>query len=154
MLIFDKDKFISFVNNKEILPDSYTSFKNKIGLMDNGNYLKEKGDVVLAWAYKDCVLEGGQLITIVMTPGTPGGTPAKHLMLKCNAADVATGSSFRLIGADGKVLEKGEELKGILERLVAMREEDEGTDLYVGLRFGDDFPILAEVNQVERMDAV
>lgn len=60
VLVFDKDKFISFVNNKEFLPDSFTSFKNKIGLMANGDYLKEKDDVVLAWAYKDCVLEGGQ----------------------------------------------------------------------------------------------
>jgi len=60
VLIFDKDKFIAFINNKEFLPDSFTSFKNKIGLMTNGDYLKEKGDVVLAWAYKDCVLEGGQ----------------------------------------------------------------------------------------------
>lgn len=60
ILIFDKDKFISFVNNKEFLPDSFTRFKNKIGLMTNGDYLKEKGDVVLTWAYKDCVLEGGQ----------------------------------------------------------------------------------------------
>lgn len=60
ILVFDKDKFISFINNKEFLPDSFTSFKNKIGLMTNGDYLKEKGDVVLAWAYKDCVLEGGQ----------------------------------------------------------------------------------------------
>jgi len=60
VLIFDKDKFIAFVNNKEFLSDSFTSFKNKIGLMTNGDYLKEKGDVVLAWAYKDCVLEGGQ----------------------------------------------------------------------------------------------
>lgn len=60
VLVFDKDKFISFVNNKEFLPDSFTSFKNKIGLMTNGDYLKEKSDVVLAWGYKDCVLEGGQ----------------------------------------------------------------------------------------------
>lgn len=60
VLVFDKDKFIAFVNNKEFLPDSFTSFKNKIGLMTNGEYLKEKDDVVLAWAYKDCVLEGGQ----------------------------------------------------------------------------------------------
>ena len=60
ILVFDKDKFISFINNKEFLPDSFTSFKNKIGLMSNGDYLKGKGDVVLAWAYKDCVLEGGQ----------------------------------------------------------------------------------------------
>jgi len=60
VLVFDKDKFIAFVNNKEFLPDSFTSFKNKVGLMTNGDYLKEKNDVVLAWAYKDCVLEGGQ----------------------------------------------------------------------------------------------
>lgn len=60
VLIFDKDKFITFVNNKEFLPDSFTSFKNKIGLTTNGEYLREKNDVVLAWPYKDCVLEGGQ----------------------------------------------------------------------------------------------
>ena len=60
VLVFDKDKFIAFVNNKEFLPDSFTSFKNKVGLMTNGEYLKEKGDIVLTWAYKDCVLEGGQ----------------------------------------------------------------------------------------------
>ncbi|HQH20216.1 MAG TPA: site-specific DNA-methyltransferase, partial [Candidatus Pacearchaeota archaeon] len=29
--IFDKDKFIKFVSNKQFLPDSYTAFKNKIG---------------------------------------------------------------------------------------------------------------------------
>jgi len=33
-LIFDKDKFIKFVSNKQFLPDSYTAFKNKIGLVD------------------------------------------------------------------------------------------------------------------------
>lgn len=60
LLVFDKDKFISFINNKEFLPDSFTSFKNRIGLMSNGEYIKEKSEVVLAWAYKDCVLEGGQ----------------------------------------------------------------------------------------------
>ena len=35
-LIFDKDKFISFVDNKQFLPDSYTAFKNKIGLTIDG----------------------------------------------------------------------------------------------------------------------
>lgn len=61
VLVFDKDKFTQFVNDKQFLPDSYTSFKNTIGLLDeNGDYLKEKKDVVLAWPYKDCVLEGGQ----------------------------------------------------------------------------------------------
>jgi len=35
-VIFDKDKFLRFANNKELLPDSYTSFKNKIGLTTGG----------------------------------------------------------------------------------------------------------------------
>ncbi len=60
LLVFDKDKFIGFVNNKQFLPDSFTSFKNRIGLMSGGEYLKEREEVVLVWPYKDCVLEGGQ----------------------------------------------------------------------------------------------
>ncbi|MDD3625832.1 MAG: site-specific DNA-methyltransferase [bacterium] len=59
MTIFDKDKFIRFISNKHFLPDSYTSFKNKIGLIDGDEYITEKKEVVLAWPYKDCVLEGG-----------------------------------------------------------------------------------------------
>jgi adenine-specific DNA-methyltransferase len=59
-LIFDKDKFIRFVSNKQFLPDSYTAFKNKIGLIDEkGEFISEKKDVVISWPYKDCVLEGG-----------------------------------------------------------------------------------------------
>jgi adenine-specific DNA-methyltransferase len=59
-LIFDKDKFIRFVSNKQFLPDSYTSFKNKIGLIDEkGEFISKKKEVVLSWPYKDCVLEGG-----------------------------------------------------------------------------------------------
>jgi adenine-specific DNA-methyltransferase len=61
VLVFDKIKFQKFVSNKEFLPDSYTAFKNKIGLVnENGNYLSESKEVVLAWPYKDCFLEGGQ----------------------------------------------------------------------------------------------
>ena len=59
-LIFDKDRFIKFVSNKQFLPDSYTAFKNKIGLIDEkGEFISEKKEVVLSWPYKDCVLEGG-----------------------------------------------------------------------------------------------
>ena len=57
--IFDKDKFIKFVSNKQFLPDSYTAFKNKIGLTDGDDFISEKKEVVLSWPYKDCVLEGG-----------------------------------------------------------------------------------------------
>lgn len=60
ILIFDKIKFQQFVSNKAFLPDSYTAFKNKIGLTAEGSYLTDSKEVVLAWAYKDCVLEGGQ----------------------------------------------------------------------------------------------
>lgn len=60
IMAFDKIKFQRFVSNKQFLPDSYTAFKNKIGLTANGEYLTEANEVVLAWPYKDCVLEGGQ----------------------------------------------------------------------------------------------
>lgn len=59
-LIFDKDKFIKFISNKQFLPDSYTAFTNKIGLTENGEFISEKKEVVVSWPYKDCVLEGGQ----------------------------------------------------------------------------------------------
>ena len=60
VLIFDKDKFVKFVSNKQFLQDSYTAFKNKIGLIDEkGEFISEKKEVVLSWPYKDCVLEGG-----------------------------------------------------------------------------------------------
>jgi adenine-specific DNA-methyltransferase len=59
-LVFDKVKFQQFIHNKSFLPDSYTAYKNKIGLTSNGEYLSKSGDVVLAWPHKDCVLEGGQ----------------------------------------------------------------------------------------------
>lgn len=57
--VFDKEKFIRFVNNKEFLPDSFTTFKNKMGLYASGEYLHTNTEVSLVWAYKDCVLEGG-----------------------------------------------------------------------------------------------
>jgi len=58
-LLFDKEKFIRFVSNKQFLPDSYTAFKNKIGLTVGNEYLSESKEVFLSWPYKDCVLEGG-----------------------------------------------------------------------------------------------
>ena len=61
VLVFDKQKFIWFIDSKDFLPDSYTSFKNKIGLIDrNRNYLSSNNDVVLAFPFKDCFLKGGQ----------------------------------------------------------------------------------------------
>lgn len=58
-LVFDKIKFRKFISNKQFLPDSYTAFKNKIGLLSDEVFISDKNDVVLAWPYKDCILEGG-----------------------------------------------------------------------------------------------
>ena len=60
IMVFDKLKFQQFINNKSFLPDSYTAYKNKIGLTTDGKYISEGKEVVLAWPYKDCILEGGQ----------------------------------------------------------------------------------------------
>ena len=59
--VFDKNKFVWVLESKEFLPDSYTMYKNKIGLVDsNNNLISQKQDVFLVWPYKDCILEGGQ----------------------------------------------------------------------------------------------
>jgi adenine-specific DNA-methyltransferase len=61
ILVFDKVGFGWVVNNRQFLPDSYTRFKNKIGLTDSrDNLISASNDVVLSFPYKDCVLEGGQ----------------------------------------------------------------------------------------------
>ena len=61
ILVFDKIKFQKFVMNKHFLPDSYTSFKNKIGLTnEDGDFIADCHEIVLSWPYKDCILEGGQ----------------------------------------------------------------------------------------------
>lgn len=59
--VFDKVGFGWVINNREFLPDSYTRYKNKIGLVNNkGDYISASNDVELVFPYKDCVLEGGQ----------------------------------------------------------------------------------------------
>ena len=61
VVVFDKIAFGWVVSNKEFLPDSYTRFKNKIGLAnERGELLSSKGNVELVFPYKDCVLAGGQ----------------------------------------------------------------------------------------------
>ncbi|EIN15377.1 Type III restriction modification system N6-adenine DNA methyltransferase subunit, Mod [Mycoplasmopsis agalactiae 14628] len=59
-LIFDKHKFTRFVESKEFLEDSYTSYINKIGLTSNGEFISNSNDVVLDFPFKDCYLQGGQ----------------------------------------------------------------------------------------------
>ena len=61
LLVFDKSGFAWAINNRQFLPDSYTRFKNKIGLAEEGGeMLTGSGRVELVFPYKDCVLEGGQ----------------------------------------------------------------------------------------------
>ncbi len=58
--IFNLNTFIDYISDKNFLADSYTRFRNRIGLNIDGKFLRERGEVSLVWPYKDCVLEGGQ----------------------------------------------------------------------------------------------
>lgn len=60
MTIFLKDKFLMMISDKNFLLDSYTSYKNKIGLTDDKSLIKSNSNVVLNFPFKDCYLEGGQ----------------------------------------------------------------------------------------------
>ena len=59
ILIFDFDKLISLLKYKEYWADSFTKYRNKVGLTSEGKYLDYSSDVVLDFPFKDCVLEGG-----------------------------------------------------------------------------------------------
>ena len=58
--VFNVNTFIDYISNKNFLDNSYTRFRNRIGLNIDGKFLQERGEVSLVWPYKDCVLEGGQ----------------------------------------------------------------------------------------------
>ena len=58
--IFLLDKFLLFIEQKNYLNDSYTAYRNKIGLTIGGRFLNQRNEVELVWPYKDCILEGGQ----------------------------------------------------------------------------------------------
>lgn len=58
--IFNINTFLEYISQKNFLDNSYTRFRNRIGLTIGEKYLRERGDVALVWAYKDTVLEGGQ----------------------------------------------------------------------------------------------
>jgi adenine-specific DNA-methyltransferase len=59
-LIFNQNLFVQFLEQKNYLNNSYTAFRNKVGLTIDGKYLKQTNNVALVWPYKDCILEGGQ----------------------------------------------------------------------------------------------
>ena len=59
--VFDKVEFGWILNNKEFLPDSFTMFKNKIGLGSEKNqFINTTNDVVINFPYKDSILVGNQ----------------------------------------------------------------------------------------------
>ncbi len=57
--VFKTNDFRFFMEENKI-NNSYTAYKNRIGLTDGKKFLKNTNDVVLNFPYKDCVLEGGQ----------------------------------------------------------------------------------------------
>ena len=60
VLIFDSTRFRDLVSSRQFLPDSYTAYRNAIGLASERNYLSRSREVVLDFPYKDAVLQGGQ----------------------------------------------------------------------------------------------
>ncbi len=58
--VLKQNDLIEFFTMNEYFNHSFTSYTNKIGLIRKDNFIKKFDDVVLAFPYKDCVLEGGQ----------------------------------------------------------------------------------------------
>ena len=59
VFVFKTNDFRFFMEENKV-DNSYTAYKNRIGLTDSKKFLKDTNDVVLDFPYKDCVLEGGQ----------------------------------------------------------------------------------------------
>ena len=59
MLIFDFHALINLLQYKEYWADSFTKYRNRIGLTSEGKYINYNSDIVLDFPFKDCVLEGG-----------------------------------------------------------------------------------------------
>lgn len=60
VFVFNQYLFCQFLEQKKFLNDSYTQYKNKVGLTLGGKYLNQQNEVALVWPFKDCILEGGQ----------------------------------------------------------------------------------------------
>ena len=54
-----KQNELKFFIDENKIDNSYTQYKNKIGLRVGSKLLTERDEVVLDWPFKDCVLEGG-----------------------------------------------------------------------------------------------
>ena len=57
--VFNTNNFRFFMEENKV-DNSYTQYKNKIGLTDGKRFIDESNDVVLEFPYKDCIFAGGQ----------------------------------------------------------------------------------------------
>ncbi len=88
----------------------------------------------------DHALDGGELLTIVMTPGESDGRPrARQVRLALDCGVGTTGMVCRLSETGGAVVAEAPELTPVLEKLVALKEE--GAPPYVELSFGEAVPV-------------
>lgn len=59
VLVFDFHALTNLLQYKEYWADSFTKYRNSVGLTSEGKYLNYNSDVALDFPFKDCVLEGG-----------------------------------------------------------------------------------------------
>ncbi|MEA2104511.1 MAG: site-specific DNA-methyltransferase [Candidatus Cloacimonadota bacterium] len=55
--VFDINLFVQYMENKNFLKDSYTRYKNKIGLNIGGKFLNQRNEVSLVWPFKELTLK-------------------------------------------------------------------------------------------------
>jgi hypothetical protein len=82
---------------------------------------------------------GGELLTIVMTPGKSDGHAARQLELLISRSSVSNGVVCRLSETEGDVLLEGLSLKSLLEPMVSIGRKEGGS--IVELAFGDTVPL-------------
>ena len=75
--VLNQQKLIEFISNKNFLPDSFTIFKNKVGLTSNTDFLTQSSEVVLSWPFKDCsVVESSHAFIVPSSAGERRKMPA------------------------------------------------------------------------------
>ena len=57
--LFKANDFRFFLEENQV-NNSYTKYRNMLGLSSSGGYLRDNDNVVLNFPFKDCVLSGGQ----------------------------------------------------------------------------------------------
>ena len=60
VFVFDRAALHRFVYSRQFLPNSYTAYRNKIGLATEQGFISGDKRIVLDYPYKDCVLSGNQ----------------------------------------------------------------------------------------------